>query len=311
MQDSWDGPVILETHLETLGPKRQGKVRDIYDLGETLLLVATDRISAFDVVLPDGIPGKGCVLTQLSRFWFEWLWQMEDIVPHHLITAAINKFPKPCRRYKKVLRERSMLVHKSNPLPVECIARGYLSGSAWKEYRESGKVCGQPLPEGLMESERLPEPIFTPSTKASVGHDLNISFEQMKQMIGEPLAEEVKVVSLRIYQRAWAFAESRGIIIADTKFEFGLDPETRQLMLIDEILTPDSSRFWPKEGYAPGKPQPSFDKQYVRDYLDSIGWNHQLPAPSLPEDVIKQTSLRYREALKRLVPLIHLREDDP
>jgi phosphoribosylaminoimidazole-succinocarboxamide synthase len=311
MKKSGDVPVVLETHLESLGPRRQGKVRDIYDLGDKLLLVATDRISAFDVVLQEGIPGKGYVLTQMSRFWFEWLWPMEDIIPHHLITSEVNEFPDRCLRYKEVLEGRSMLVHKVKPFPVECIVRGYLSGSAWKEYRESGKVCDQPLPVGLSESEPLPEPIFTPSTKAAQGHDVNISYDEVKRIIGQKLAEEVRAVSLKIYQRASDFADARGILIADTKLEFGLDSMTQQLMLIDEVLTPDSSRFWPKDAYAPGEPQPSFDKQYVRDYLDSIGWNRQPPAPNLPKEVIRQTSLRYREALERLAPLHPASEGDP
>jgi phosphoribosylaminoimidazole-succinocarboxamide synthase len=300
MKNVWDGPVVLETHLEALGSKRQGKVRDIYDLGEHLLLVATDRISAFDVVLPDGIPGKGYVLTRLSKFWFDWLWTMEDVVPHHLMSTDIEEFPEPCHRYKDLLSGRSMLVYKAKPLPVECIVRGYLAGSGWKEYRESSSVCGVPLPEGLLESERLPEAIFTPSTKASQGHDINISFEQMKGMVGEPLAEEVRRVSLTIYQRAAALAETHGILIADTKLEFGLDSEAQQLMLIDEILTPDSSRFWPKDRYVPGGSQPSFDKQFVRDYLDSINWKRQPPAPHLPEEIIQKTSQKYFEALDRL-----------
>ena len=309
MKKSGDVQVMLETHLESLGPRQQGKVRDIYDLGDKLLLVATDRISAFDVILPDGIPGKGYVLTQMSRFWFERLWPIENFISHHLITAEVNEFPGPCLRYKEILWGRSMLVHKVKPLPVECIVRGYLSGSAWKEYRETGKVCGESLPTGLRESDRLQEPIFTPSTKATQGHDVNISFEQMKQMIGGSLANEVREISLKLYQQASAHAESRGIIIADTKFEFGLDSHTNKLIFIDEVLTPDSSRFWPKDTYAPGGPQPSFDKQYVRDYLDSIGWDRRPPAPNLPQEVIRQTSLKYREALERLVPLHpHLKE---
>jgi phosphoribosylaminoimidazole-succinocarboxamide synthase len=291
---------VLETHLENLGPKKQGKVRDIYDLGEQLLLVATDRISAFDVILPDGIPGKGYVLTQMSRFWFEWLYQMEDMVPHHLITTAVAEFPEPCQNHAGILEGRSMLVRKVSPLPVECIVRGCLSGSAWREYRESGQVCSQILAKGLLESAQLSEPIFTPSSKATEGHDINISFEQMETMVGKAVANDVREASLKIYQRAAAFAASRGILIADTKFEFGLDPETGQLTLIDEVLTPDSSRFWPKDTFATGRPQPSFDKQYVRDYLDSIGWHRRPPAPKLPEEVILQTSLKYREALERI-----------
>lgn len=301
MKKFWGGPLVLETRLEDLGPKRRGKVRDIYDLGDMLLLVATDRISAFDVVLPDGIPGKGYVLTQMSRFWFEQLPEMENVIPHHLITTDVTEFPASCHHYREILSGRSMLVKKAQPLLVECIVRGYLSGSAWKEYREQGKVCDQPLPSGLSESDRLPRPIFTPSTKASEGHDLNISFEQVKQMLGETSAEEVKIVSLKIYQRASNFVEQTGIIIADTKLEFGIDPETQRLLLIDEILTPDSSRFWPKDRYAPGGPQPSFDKQYVRDYLDSVSWNRKPPAPHLPEEVIRNTSLKYLQALEAIV----------
>lgn len=300
MKSLWDGPLIQETHFKGLGAKREGKVRDIYDLGKSFLLVATDRISAFDLVLPDGIPGKGYVLTQLSKFWFEWLMPMEDIVPHHLITVAVEEFPEPCQLYREVLTGRSMLVRKAEPLPVECIVRGYLSGSAWKEYRQHGAVCGQTLPGGLVESDRLPEPIFTPSTKEAHGHDVNISFGQMEQVIGVALAEEVRAVSLKIYRRAAAFAEMRGIIIADTKLEFGLDPETQQLILIDEVLTPDSSRFWPKDRHVPGEAPPSFDKQYVRDYLDSIDWNRKPPVPHLPQEIIQKTSSKYFEALSRL-----------
>lgn len=300
MRTPWDGPLVLETHLEVLGPKRRGKVRDIYDLGDHLLLVATDRISAFDVVLPGGIPGKGYVLTQMAKFWFEWLWAMEDIVPHHLITTEVEEFPPACQPYQEILAGRTMLVEKAQPLPAECIVRGYLSGSAWKDYRALGSVCGQPLSEGLLESGRLPEPIFTPSTKATKGHDVNISFHEMGMLVGSSLAEEIREVSLRIYQRAAAYAESRGVLIADTKLEFGLHPETRQLLLIDEVLTPDSSRFWPKEGYVPGKPQPSLDKQYVRDYLDFVAWDRHSPPPQLPDEVIQKTSLKYFQALEQL-----------
>jgi phosphoribosylaminoimidazole-succinocarboxamide synthase len=300
MENVADRPVVLGTNLERLGPKRQGKVRDIYDLGEYLLLIATDRLSAFDVVLPDGIPGKGYVLTQLSKFWFEWLWEMEDVLPHHLVTTDVDKFPPACRPHRDLLQGRSMLVGKYNPLPVECIVRGYLAGSGWKEYRASGTVCGQPLPGGLKEADRLPQPIFTPSTKAASGHDENISFEHMESLIGADLARLIRQCSLTIYQRAAAHAERLGIIIADTKMEFGLEPTTHQPYLIDEILTPDSSRFWPKDQYKPGSSPPSFDKQYVRDYLDSIGWNHQPPAPTLPPEVIRKTSEKYAEALSRL-----------
>ena len=299
-QSRWNGPLVLETDLKGLGPRTQGKVRDIYDLGDALLLVATDRISAFDVVLPDGIPGKGYVLTQLSKFWFDWFQFNEKTLSHHLISTEISKFPKSCQSFKEILDGRSMLVHKAEPLPVECIVRGYLSGSGWKEYRKTGTVCELPLPAGLRESEKLPEPIFTPSTKAVEGHDINISFKKMSEMLGEAVSEKVRSMSLKIYKRASEFAAARGIIIADTKFEFGLDPRTKRLTLIDEVLTPDSSRFWPKDGYAPGESQPSFDKQYVRDFLDSIRWNHQPPAPHLPEDVIQKTSDKYFEAMARL-----------
>jgi len=300
MSEVWNGPLVLETALEGLGAKRQGKVRDIYDLGKMLLLVATDRISAFDVVLPDGIPGKGYVLTRLSKFWFEHLRDLENVVGTHLISTEVESFPKACQPFKEILAGRSMLVQKADPLPLECIVRGYLSGSAWKEYREGGTVCGQRLAPGLVESDRLPEPIFTPSTKATKGHDINISFDQMKKMVGEKLSEAVRSVSLKLYRRAADYAEGKGILIADTKFEFGISPHSDRLLLIDEVLTPDSSRFWPKEGYAPGGPQPSFDKQYVRDYLDSIGWNRQPPAPHLPPEVIRKTSEKYFDALRRI-----------
>jgi len=291
---------VVQTDFQGLGPKRQGKVRDIYDLGDALLLIATDRISAFDVVLPDPIPGKGALLTQMSAFWFNWLWSMEDIVPHHLITTNVDEFPAACRPYRELLAGRSMLVQKVTPLPVECIVRGYLAGSGWKEYKTSRTVCGLPLPAGLTESAKLPEPIFTPSTKAVSGHDENITFQEAAGRVGEAVAKEVREASLKIYQRAAAYAEGRGILIADTKFEFGIAPGTEQLVLIDEVLTPDSSRFWPKDGYRPGRSQPSFDKQFVRDALDAIGWNHQPPAPHLPPEVITQTADKYAEALRRL-----------
>jgi len=291
---------VVQTDFQGLGPKRQGKVRDIYDLGDALLLIATDRISAFDVVLPDPIPGKGALLTQMSAFWFNWLWSMEDIVPHHLITTKVDEFPAACRPYRELLAGRSMLVQKVTPLPVECIVRGYLAGSGWKEYKTSRTVCGLPLPAGLTESAKLPEPIFTPSTKAVSGHDENITFQEAAGRVGEAVAKEVREASLKIYQRAAAYAEGRGILIADTKFEFGIAPGTEQLVLIDEVLTPDSSRFWPKDGYRPGRSQPSFDKQFVRDALDAIGWNHQPPAPHLPPEVITQTADKYAEALRRL-----------
>ncbi len=301
MTDVWKSPAVYETNLPGLGPKRQGKVRDMYDLGDCLLLIASDRISAFDVVLPEGIPGKGYVLTQLSRFWFHRLWQEGGLVPHHLRTMNTDEFPDSCKPHMDVLAGRSMIVEKADPLPVECIVRGYLSGSAWKEYTTQGTVCTQPLPSGLRESDKFPEPLFTPSTKATEGHDENISYANMKALIGDELAEQVKHVSVTIYQRAAALAEERGIIIADTKFEFGLHRETKALLVIDELLTPDSSRFWPKDLYEAGKSQPSFDKQFVRDYLDSVGWDHNPPPPHLPEEVIQQTSAKYREALERFV----------
>lgn len=284
-----------------IGVPKKGKVRDIYDLGEFLLFVATDRISAFDVILPEGIPGKGYVLTQLSRAWFEWFSQMPDAPPNHYVTADFNRFPERCRPYREILEGRSMLVRKAQHLPVECIVRGYLSGSGWKEYLQTGSVSGVPLPAGLAESDRLPEPIFTPSTKAPIGtHDLNISFEEMKSLVGESTAEEVRKAGLFIYRKAAERAEGRGIIIADTKMEFGIDPEAGRPILIDELLTPDSSRFWPRTAYAPGKAQPSFDKQYVRDYLLSMNWNGTPPPPHLPEEVVEQTRRRYFEALDLL-----------
>jgi phosphoribosylaminoimidazole-succinocarboxamide synthase len=304
MASLFDGPVVLETRLEGLQRKGKGKVRDIYDLGDFLLIVATDRISAFDVVLPNGIPGKGAVLTQLSAFWFHRLSEYEDILWNHFITADVADFPQSCHRHRSVLEGRSMLVRKAAPLPMECIVRGYLSGSGWADYQRSGEICGQTLPKGLVESQKLPAPIFTPSTKAEAGtHDMNIPFTAMESLIGSDVAKLVREVSLKIYQRASEYAESKGIIIADTKLEFGLDPSSGQPMLIDEVLTPDSSRFWPRSDYAPGRSQPSFDKQFVRDYLTSIKWNKQPPAPVLPDEVVRQTSERYREAFRLLTGL--------
>jgi phosphoribosylaminoimidazole-succinocarboxamide synthase len=271
-------------------------VRDLYDLGEALLMVATDRISAFDVVMRDPIPGKGAVLTQISLFWFD---VMQSLVPHHVITSDVDQFPPACRPYADTLRGRSLLVRKTRPLPVECVVRGFLSGSGWKDYQRSGTVCGIQLPQGLKESERLPEPIFTPSTKADLGaHDVNISFEQMVAQIGPARAEKARELSLAVYRKGVALADRKGIIIADTKFEFGmLDDE---MILIDEVLTPDSSRFWPKDSYAPGGAQQSFDKQYLRDYLGTLDWPKEPPAPQLPPEVIENTRARYLEALKRL-----------
>ncbi len=292
---------LLESQLGDIPLVAKGKVRDIYDLGDALLFVATDRISAFDVILPEGIPGKGAILTALSCYWFNTLALFDGMPKTHLITAEFDHFPEVCQAYRTTLAGRSMLVRKAKPLPVECIVRGYLSGSGWKDYHQNGHISGVKLPEGLIESERLPEPIFTPSTKASIGgHDMNISFAEMKSKIGEDLAEKVRKASLLIYKQASKMAEARGIIIADTKMEFGLDEKTGALLLIDELLTPDASRFWPAASYVPGKTQASFDKQFVRDYLLSINWNGAPPPPHLPDQIIQQTRERYIEALKRL-----------
>jgi len=288
-------PVILKTDFSDLRLFRRGKVRDVYDLGDTLLIVSTDRISCFDVVLPCGIPHKGRVLTQLSIFWFSLL---NDIVPNHFITADLKKFPKILQKYEKGLKGRSMLVKKAHALAVECIVRGYLSGSAWKEYKNNRTVCGIELPSGLLESAELPQIIFTPSTKADAGHDINVDKGYIDRLLGEEISDRLVQISIAIYRQARDYARDRGIIIADTKFEFGLDEGG--LILIDEVLTPDSSRFWPKEGYSPGGPQPSFDKQFVRDYLESIGWNKNPPAPALPVEIIQKTSQKYIEAYERL-----------
>jgi len=289
--------VITETGTPALAPAMRGKVRDIYELGDRLLIVATDRLSAFDVVLPDGIPNKGKVLTQISAFWFE---KLSHITPHHLLSVAVDDFPEPFRRESAQFENRSMLVRNTRPLPVECIARGYLSGSGWNDYRKTQTVCGIRLPAGLREAERLPEPIFTPSSKAERGsHDENITFDDVVRTLGGDRAEQLRALTLRIYLEGARYAESRGIIIADTKFEFGVDPDGN-LVWIDEALTPDSSRFWPKDEYRPGGPQPSFDKQFVRDHLLSIGWNKQPPGPSLPREVIETTSRKYAEALRLL-----------
>ncbi|HHI97207.1 MAG TPA: phosphoribosylaminoimidazolesuccinocarboxamide synthase [Thermodesulfatator atlanticus] len=286
---------VFETHFPALKLIHRGKVRDLYEVEDQLLMVATDRISAFDVVMPTPIPDKGKVLTQLSVFWFEFL---KDLVPNHLITANVEEFPPVCQPYREELHLRSMLVRKTEPLPVECIVRGYLAGSGLKEYRRSGTVCGIKLPAGLREADKLPEPIFTPSTKAQEGHDVNITFEECVRLIGPELAEKVRHLSLAIYKKAAAYAEERGIIIADTKFEFGL--ADGKLLLIDEVLTPDSSRFWPKEEYEPGRPQKSFDKQFLRDWLEEIGWNKEPPAPELPPEIVEKTRARYLEAYKRI-----------
>ncbi|NOY85270.1 MAG: phosphoribosylaminoimidazolesuccinocarboxamide synthase [Nitrospirae bacterium] len=293
--------VLLESHLPDLKLLFRGKVRDIYDLGETLLFVATDRVSAFDVILPEGIPGKGHVLTQFSVYWFKWLSGIPDAPETHLIASDFDGFPAICQPYRDILEGRSLIVKKAKPILVECVVRGYLSGSGWKEYLKLGSVSGEQLPLGLRESDRLPEVIFTPSTKAEVGeHDMNISFEQMKSQLGATLSEKLRTMSVSIYKKAAEAALARGIIIADTKMEFGLDPETNEPILIDELLTPDSSRFWPLSDYLPGSSQPSFDKQYVRDYLLSINWSGDGSPPHLPELVVKRTSERYFEALRRL-----------
>ncbi|PYT48946.1 MAG: phosphoribosylaminoimidazolesuccinocarboxamide synthase [Acidobacteria bacterium] len=285
--------VLKETQFAGLVPSARGKVRDIYDLGDRLLIVATDRLSAFDVILPTPIPDKGRVLTQLSLFWFDLL---KDVVPNHVLSAT--DFPAPFDKFKDELAGRSMIVRKTQPLPIECVVRGYLSGSAWKDYRATGKICGIALPAGLRESDRLPEPIFTPATKAATGHDENIPFEQAAALIGKELAEKVRAVSLEIYRRAAAYAEPRGVILADTKFEFGL--LNNGLIWIDEALTPDSSRFWPAAQYNPGGPQPSFDKQFVRDYLERIHWPKTPPGPELPAEVVAATRAKYREAFRIL-----------
>ncbi len=288
--------VLLQTDFPSLHLHASGKVRDVYSVGEQqLLFVATDRISAFDYILATGIPHKGHVLNQISLFWFDFL---ADIVPNHLITADVNQYPQKVRQYAGQLRGRSMLVQRAEMFPVECVVRGYVSGSAWKEYKATGTVSGIQLPKGLKESDALPEPIFTPSTKATSGHDENISFEQMCKMVGVETASHLRDLTLRIYQKAAAYAGRRGIIIADTKFEFGRT--AKGITLADEVLTPDSSRFWPADKYAPGRPQDSYDKQYVRDYLEQIHWNKQPPAPALPADVARRTSEKYLEAYFQL-----------
>lgn len=287
--------VVLRTEMPDIGIPRRGKVRDIYDLPEQLLLIATDRISAFDVVLPNGIPGKGEVLTKISLFWFR---KMEEIVKNHIIATDVDDYPPALRKYREILEGRSMLVRKAKPMPVECIVRGYLSGSGWNEYRSRGTVCGIRLPGGLVESSRLEEPIFTPSTKAEEGHDINISFEETGKIVGREIAANLRDTSLRIYARAREIAERKGIIIADTKFEFGMFGN--ELILIDEVLTPDSSRFWSAAEYRPGKGQDSFDKQIVRDYLLTLDWDKTAPGPVLPEEIVAKTVMRYREIMEIL-----------
>jgi len=286
---------ILSTDFKDLKLFRRGKVRDVYDLGDKLLIISTDRISCFDVVLPNGIPHKGEVLTSISCFWFDFI---KGIIPNHLITCDINQYPEVLKKYKKDLIGRSMLVLKTKPLPVECVVRGYLSGSGWKEYKEKQSVCGIKLPAGLLESDKLPQIIFTPSTKAEVGHDMNVNQQYVQDLIGKVYSDKIRSASIEIYQKASEYALSRGIIIADTKFEFGI--HDGRIILIDELLSPDSSRFWPREQYEPGKPQPSFDKQFVRDYLESLNWNKTPPAPSLPEEIIKRTTEKYLEGYSKL-----------
>jgi phosphoribosylaminoimidazole-succinocarboxamide synthase len=289
-------PVVLQTNFPGLKRVNQGKVRDIYDLGEHLMIVTSDRISAFDVVMNEGIPYKGFVLTQISRFWFE---TFADLIPNHLVSADVNDFPVETRPYRDQLEGRSMLVRKAQPLPVECIVRGYLAGSGWKEYCRQGTVCGIGLPAGMVESQQLPEPLFTPSTKAELGaHDENISFAQAAELCGADVAAQARDVALAIYRRARGLMADKGIIVADTKFEFGL--RDGKLLWIDEALTPDSSRFWPKDAYRMGGAQPSFDKQFLRDYLETLDWNKQAPAPALPDDIVLKTSEKYLEALFRI-----------
>ena len=286
---------IFETHLPGVERYARGKVRDVYTAGEYLVIVATDRLSAFDYVLPTPIRDKGRVLTAMTLFWLE---QLRDIVPNHLVSADVSEYPREFHPYRDQLEGRSMLVHRAKMVEVECVARGYVSGSGWKDYRRDGRICGIALPAGLSESGQLPEPIFTPASKAQSGHDENISFETVADQIGEPLAAQLRDLTLAIYQRASRYAETRGIIIADTKFEFGRT--AKGITLADEVLTPDSSRFWPADKYAPGRPQDSYDKQYVRDYLEQIQWNKQPPAPALPPDVAIHTSEKYLEAYFQL-----------
>jgi phosphoribosylaminoimidazole-succinocarboxamide synthase len=287
---------LLYTQLPGIALWNRGKVRDIYDLGEHLLIVATDRISAFDCVMPNGIPDKGRVLTGLSLFWFDLT---ADLVPNHLVSADVAEFPPSLAAAAEVLRGRSMLVKRSEVVPVECVVRGYLAGSGWREYQERGTVCGHPLPAGLRQADRLPEPLFTPATKAATGHDENISIARMRELVGAETAAALQDKSLALYRRAADYARERGILIADTKFEFGwCDGE---LLLVDEVLTPDSSRFWDAAQYAPGSSPPSFDKQFVRDYLESLGWNKEPPAPELPPDIVAQTRAKYLDAYRRLV----------
>jgi len=286
---------VFETAIEGFGPIRRGKVRDLYDLGDRMLIVSTDRVSAFDVVLPTPIPDKGKVLTRISRFWFE---RMSSIVPNHILACDTADLPEGFAPHADMLRDRFMLVRKAMPLPIECIVRGYISGSGWKDYRKTGGVCGIPLPEGLRESERLDEPIFTPSTKAEQGHDINISFDEAVRLVGMDTAQKVRDLSIEIYSQARAYAETRGIIIADTKFEFGM--LDGRIILIDEVMTPDSSRFWPMDDYEPGRSQKSYDKQFVRVYLETLEWDKTPPGPALPREIVDKTRAKYLAALKQI-----------
>ena len=295
------GTPVVTTEFKDIELMKRGKVRDVYNLGEHLLMITSDRISAFDVVMPDPIPDKGKILTQTSLFWFN---AMQSLVNNHVVTGDVDAYPEICKPYADQLRDRSMLVKKATPLPIECVVRGYISGSGWKAYQEAGQVCGISLPAGLKESEKLPQPIFTPSTKEEIGqHDINIDFDETVRRIGREAAEKVRDLSLEIYRQGTALAEQKGIIIADTKFEFGYYED--ELILIDEVLTPDSSRFWPKDTYSPGGAQKSYDKQYLRDYLISIKWNKQPPAPRLPREVVDNTRRKYMEALSQLTGAAH------
>lgn len=295
-------PVVMKSDCPELKLVNQGKVRDLYDVGEYLLIVTSDRISAFDVIMNEGIPQKGYVLTEISKYWFE---QMKDIIPNHIVSTSIDDYPEITHQYRDQLEGRSMLVKKAKPLPVECIVRGYISGSGWKEYQEKGSICGIQLPEGLKQSEQLPEVIFTPSTKAELGeHDENISFAEVEQLCGAELAAQIRDVTIAIYERAREIAAKKGIIIADTKFEFGLFED--KLIWIDEALTPDSSRFWPADQYQPGGVQPSFDKQFLRDYLETLDWGKTAPAPDLPKDIVEKTGQKYMEAMTRLTTPVTL-----
>ena len=289
-------PVLITTNLPGIPLRARGKVRDVYSLGEDrLLIIATDRISAFDYILATGIPDKGRVLTAMSLFWFDF---MKDVTPNHLISANVDEYPQELHAFRDQLEGRSMLVHRANMVDVECVARGYISGSGWKDYKRTGAICGIPLPAGLKESDKLPEPIFTPATKAQTGHDENVSFEAVAALIGIDLTNRLRELTLAIYKKASDYAATKGIILADTKFEFGFVGE--QLVLGDEVLTPDSSRFWPAATYAPGGAQPSYDKQFVRDYLESIQWNKQPPAPALPDEIARHTSEKYKQAYREL-----------